>query len=381
MRTCVIGGGISGITTAYYLHKAGNDVTLYDAHRYPAMETSYANGGQLSASNAEVWNTWRNVAKAIKWLGRNDAPLSFSLKPEWDKIKWSLSFLSHIGAYETHTIITCRMAIRSLELLDEIADDLGINFHRVNQGIMHIYRDEDEFKHAIEANKLYQEAGLERRLLNREEVYQIEPAIDKHGIVGGFHTPTDFSGDINAFCREVCDALKAKGNFITLTRTINDLNDLTKQYDRIIVCAGVNSPKLAKSINDSLLIYPVKGYSVTITDPGNAPWVSLLDDSAKIVCSRFDNRLRIAGTAEFNGHNKDIRMDRIRPLLNWAEKNFTDIDTSRYNPWAGLRPMTPSMLPIVEQSTNNPKVFYNTGHGHLGWTLSAYTAHEVVSAL
>jgi D-amino-acid dehydrogenase len=161
------------------------------------------------------------------------------------------------------------------------------------------------------------------------------------------------------------------------------LNYLLTDYDAIVIAAGVGSEKLANSIGDSLGIYPVKGYSITINnvDPKYLPRVSLLDDEAKIVTSSLGNRFRVAGTAELTGENYDIRRDRIQPLLDWVHKNFPNINTRDYTQWACLRPMTPNMMPIVKQSKRNDKVFYHAGHGHLGWTLSPATAKQVVELI
>ena len=146
----------------------------------------------------------------------------------------------------------------------------------------------------------------------------------------------------------------------------------------VVICAGTDSRSLAKTIGDDLPIYPVKGYSITIRNPEVAPWTSMLDDEAKIVTSRLGaDRLRVAGTAELNGYNTDIIQSRIKPLIAWSEKMFPGINTEHVTPWAGLRPMTPNMMPIVKRSKRNKNVYYNTGHGHLGWTLSAYTASMI----
>ena len=200
--------------------------------------------------------------------------------------------------------------------------------------------------------------------------------ISEKSIVGGFYNTFDFTGDIHKFCMELNKILTTKYKVKIIKNHVSNLNNYLDDCDAIIVCAGTGSKKLAKSINDNLPIYPVKGYSITINHPGeNSPWVSLLDEDAKIVTSRLGNdRLRIAGTAELCGYNTDIRWDRIRPLIKWTEKYFPNINTEDIKPWAGLRPMTPNMMPIIKQSSNNNKVYYNTGHGHLGWTLSAYTA-------
>jgi D-amino-acid dehydrogenase len=155
------------------------------------------------------------------------------------------------------------------------------------------------------------------------------------------------------------------------------------EFDAVVVSAGVGSVELAEQVGDTLDIYPVKGYSITINnvDPAHLPQVSLLDDQAKIVTSTLGNRFRVAGTAELAGENYDIRKDRIEPLLKWVHANFPDINTHDYTSWACLRPMTPDMMPIVKQSDNHSKVFYNTGHGHLGWTLAPVTASTIVKII
>lgn len=379
MNIAIVGSGVSGVTTAYFLSKAGHTVTIYDKNKYPAMLTSYANGGQLSASNAEVWNNWHNVFKAIKWLAQPDAPLLFNPQPSWDKYSWMFEFLTHIKDAEANTARTCEMAIKAHELYLQIAQEENIDFDVVRKGIMHFYRDERSIEHAVKVNQLYNSVGLQREYKTAEQLKQIEPTLNTDGIVGGFHCTDDFSGDIHKFTFNLYETLKRKYDVNYVRAEVKNLNTLVKHYDAVVVCAGVFSRQLAKTVGDRLSVYPVKGYSITLTDPGEStPWVSMLDDETKIVASRLgQDRYRIAGTAEFNGYNQDIKWNRIKPLLDWAELNFPDMETEKYNPWAGLRPMMPNMMPVVKKSDNNSKVYYNTGHGHLGWTLSAITAKQL----
>lgn len=378
MKALVIGAGITGVTTAYYLAKAGYEVTIHDERKYPAMATSYANGGQLSASNAETWNSWRNVKKGIKWLAQPDAPLKINLTPSLDKYSWFVKFLLEIKNRKVNTIETCRMSLEAHKLYKQIADEEGIKFDKVEKGILHVYTTEEEFEQAWATNDLYITAGLDRWEVSTEEIKTIEPALSNPNIIGGFYNTSDFTGDIHKFCVELEKVLEIKYGVVFKNDKINKLD-----FDGpIVVCAGTGSRKLASTIKENLPIYPVKGYSITINNPGNAPWVSLLDDEAKIVTARLGkNRLRVAGTAEFNGYNTDIIQARIRPLKHWAERMFEGINTEDIQPWAGLRPMTPSMMPIVKQSNNKSNVWYNTGHGHLGWTLSAYTAQTIAEKI
>ena len=379
MHIKIIGSGIAGITTAYYCVKNKHKVTIYDERRYPAMATSYANGGQISASNAETWNSWENIRKASKWLLKKDAPLLISMKPDPEKLIWLYKFIQSIPFKDLNTLETCKMAIKSNFLYNQIIEEENVKFDCVKKGILHIFKDKNELEKARLTNKIYNKAGLDRWEISNKEIKEIEPMISEKSIVGGFYNTFDFTGDIHKFCMELNKILTNKYKVKIIKNHVSNLNNYLDDCDAIIVCAGTGSKKLAKSINDSLPIYPVKGYSITINHPGeNSPWVSLLDEDAKIVTSRLGNdRLRIAGTAELCGYNTDIRWDRIRPLIKWTEKYFPNINTEDIKPWAGLRPMTPNMMPIIKQSSNNKKVYYNTGHGHLGWTLSAYTAKTI----
>ncbi len=395
-RIAVIGGGITGITTAYTLAKRGLDVTVYEKHRYAAMETSFANGGQLSASNAEVWNNWQTVMKGIKWMSRRDAPLLVNPKPSWHKLSWFAEFIAAIPQYEKNTTETARLAIAARDHLFAWAQEEGIDFDLKKQGILHIYRDKAGFDHAAKVSRLLAAGGLERRSVTPEEMKSIEPTL-AGTYYGGFFTESDSTGDIHKFTNGLADAIQRLGVKTCYGHTVTELsadernawvtahdgNEQTRDtFDGVVICAGVGSRGLAKKLSDRVNIYPVKGYSITVeledeASQKAAPTVSLLDDATKIVTSRLgDGRFRVAGTAEFSGYNRDIKDDRIRPLTRWVEQCFPGVCTRKVVPWAGLRPMLPNMMPRVGPG-RLPTVFYNTGHGHLGWTLSAITAEMV----
>jgi len=396
-KIAVIGAGITGMSTAWMLNRQGYDVTLYDKNRYAAMETSFANGGQLSASNAEVWTRWQTIFKGLKWMMKADAPLLVNPKPSFHKYSWMLEFMSHIPSYEANTIKTAEMAIASRDFMTQIAEQAGIEFNRVNQGILHFYDDEAEFAHAHNVTKLLAKGGLERRRLSADEVYDIEPHIQSK-VIGGYYTDSDFTGDIHKFSTGLAKACEREGVIFKWNHevkklkptqdgpiiTAKDLDGDVGQiaYDSVVICAGVRSRDLADQAGDRVNIYPVKGYSITVnledkTSRDAAPWVSLLDDRAKIVTARLgETRFRVAGTAEFNGYNYNIRADRITPLTKWVEHNFLDVNTEYVVPWAGLRPMMPNMMPRIGRGKAKG-IFYNTGHGHLGWTLSCVSAHLV----
>ncbi|MGR3492693.1 MAG: D-amino acid dehydrogenase [Shimia sp.] len=390
----VIGAGITGITTAFQLHQRGFDVTVIDRQRYCAMETSFANGGQLSASNAEVWTSWGTVLNGLKWMARRDAPLLVSPKPSWHKISWMAEFLTNIPRYRDHTRQTAALAITARRALHDMAAIAGVDFDLERRGILHIYRTERELAAAARVTDILAEGGLSRRAVNPAQMRMIEPTLTGT-YAGGYFTESDASGDIHKYTVGLGRWLERQGVQFVHGAPVDalrtgpegveiDVGHQTLWADGVVIAAGIGSRALARQVGDRVNIYPVKGYSITVhlrdaASQAAAPRVSLLDDATKIVASRLGtDRYRVAGTAEFAGANRDIRADRIAPLVRWVEELFPGISTEEITPWAGLRPMTPSMMPRVGRGRSD-RVFYNTGHGHLGWTLSAATA-ELVAA-
>ena len=390
----VIGAGITGVTTAYQLLNRGFDVTLFERQRYAAMETSYANGGQLSASNAEVWNHWSSILKGIKWMVQPGAPLLLNPMPSYHKYAWMTEFLLAMRNYRGNTVSTVRMALEARAELLRIAEVEGLDFALEKRGILHVYRKRQNYQHALRVNDLLAEGGLDRRAITPDEIWAIEPTV-QGALHGGFFTESDMTGDIHEFTaqlEQVCEKKGMKAQFNSDIQALKHLKDGgvevrtaehgSERYDGVVVCSGVSSRKFASQLGDRLNVYPVKGYSITVNlreqgDRDAAPWVSLLDDETKIVASRLgEDRFRVAGTAEINGFSRDIRQARIDPLLDWCQELFPNMSTRSYVPWAGLRPMMPDMMPVV-RAGRAPGVFYNTGHGHLGWTLSAATSSLV----
>ncbi|WP_111895318.1 D-amino acid dehydrogenase [Acinetobacter sp. MB5] len=412
----VIGAGITGITSAYELSQLGYDVTVIDRHLYAAMETSFANGGQLSACNAEVWNNKSNVIKGLKWLSRKDAPLLINPTFSVHKYSWLMEFLANIKNYEANTIETVRLALLARQRLCEVAKKESLEFDWERRGILHMYQTKEDYDAAKLANDLMRKGKLERYSVSPEEMKSIEPSLTGD-YFGGFFTPEDETGDIHKFATDLAEKIKQYGVKYQFGIDVNDIQILDDKIilsckpsaenmnakamqqskieaDLIVVCGGVGSYQLAQMVGDRINVYPVKGYSITVQlkdekSVKNAPWVGLVDDNAKIVTSRLGgDRFRVAGTAEFNGYNRDTRADRIQPLIDWVNSNL-DISTEHVIPWAGLRPMMPDTMPVVTQSnvttglqpmmpivrqSKHSRVFYNTGHGHLGWTLSTATA-------
>jgi D-amino-acid dehydrogenase len=399
-KIAIVGGGITGVTSAYALTLRGFDVTLFERHRYAAMETSFANGGQLSASNAEVWNHPSTLLKGLKWIMRRDAPLLVNPRPTWHKLSWFSQFIANIPKYEQNTQRTAELAIAARQYLFDWARAEDIDFDFKDKGILHIYRDRASFEHAQKVSLLLARGGLIRHPVTPEEMKSIEPTL-AGTYYGGFYTPSDSTGDIHKFTNGLAKAIARRGVKTLYEHDIEDIdvddngvrirattggatND--SQFDRVVVCAGTASRKFANRLGDSVNVYPVKGYSITVNlldeeSREGAPEVSLLDDATKLVTSRLGpDRFRVAGTAEFNGLNKNIRADRIEPLIRWVRTCFPKVNTRSIVPWAGLRPMMPDMMPKVGRGRSS-RVYYNTGHGHLGWTLSAATAEMLADAM
>ncbi|SFM50825.1 D-amino acid dehydrogenase [Methylobacterium pseudosasicola] len=400
----VIGAGITGVTTAYALAQRGYSVTVLDRQRYAAMETSFANGGQLSACNAEVWNKLSTVLHGVQWMMRRDAPLLMNPTPSWHKLSWMAEFMREIAHYRQNTVETVRLALKARTALFAMAEAEGIDFDLKTRGILHFYRDRASFEKAHAVNALLREGGLERYAVTPEEIRAIEPTL-AGAYAGGYYTPSDATGDIHKFTRGLAAACARKGVRFVHDASVETIaageggyaigwrradrpaaDPQALQADAVVICAGCASRRFAAMLGDRVNVYPVKGYSITVNlltpeAQAAAPEVSILDEAAKIVTSRLgDERLRVAGTAEFNGFNRDIRHDRVQPLIDWTREQFPLVDTDRVVAWSGLRPMLPNMLPKVGRGRRKG-VFYNTGHGHLGWTLSGATAELLAEAV
>tara|TARA_B100000683_G_scaffold162314_1_gene156447 strand:+ start:187 stop:1377 length:1191 start_codon:yes stop_codon:yes gene_type:complete len=384
----IVGAGVAGITTAYFLGKKEYTVRLFDPNGV-AQECSYANGGQLSVCNAEVWNSYSNIAKGIKWLTKPDAPLAF--RPDvwsWSKIKWVAGFIGATltNSYDRNTRKTIEYSLRSRRLMKKLMKDTGIDFYHNDCGILHVYKNQkswDKARRTLDRFKDTKWGRVEAKgnLAKKYNIYSKD-------IVGATFTKGDSVGDIHAFCKHLSYYMEDNFDFRVypnkIVRTEEEkiwcglrdhamsLTELKKDYDEVIICAGAYTSFLVPSLN----IYPIKGYSITFKgrEAEDAPWTSVLDDDAKIVASPFANlTFRVAGTAELADWNNDIRKDRIKPLLDWVRNN-TFMDCERYNEWACLRPMTPNMLPVL---TKVNRMWVNSGAGHLGWTMGMALAEKI----
>ena len=399
MHVMILGAGLSGVTTAWYLQQAGFRVTLVDRQPEAARETSFANGGQISISHPEPWANPGAPWQILRWLGRDDAPLKF--RPTRDPAQWiwGARFLLECLPARAHrnTRAVAALATWSGRQLRELRAQLGLEYDQLERGILHLFYGAAEFAQAPERVRALSSFGIEARVCDKDECLAIEPALAAQAatLAGGIYAPGDESGDAFRFTQALAAHVAADGATLFWDREIvrlrsagsgDDIDGVevrtadgaleTLRADAYVVCLGSYGPRLLSALGERLPIYPVKGYSITapVADPARAPSVSLTDESRRIVCSRLGSRLRIAGTAELNGFDTHVRPERIAGILAWAQSRFPGaIDIERAEHWAGLRPATPGNVPLIGRG-RRANLWFNTGHGTLGWTLSCGSA-------
>ena len=391
MKVVVLGAGLLGVTSAYYLQQLGHEVTVLDRQAAPAAETSFANGGQISVSHAEPWANPSAPFKVLQWLSREDAPLLFRLRADTRQWLWGLQFLRECTVARTRRNIEqiVKLGLYSREMLQALRRETGIAYDHRTQGILHFYTSQKEFDAALKPAELMRELGCERRVVSPEEAVRIEPALAhiRERLAGATYTAEDESGDANLFAREVVRLCHDRGVRFLMSHTVTALRVAGAKIDHVeatnadgrfqricgdafVLALGSVSPLFAAPLGIRLPIYPAKGYSVTmpVKDESRANQVSLTDDEFKLVYSRLGNRLRIAGTAELNGYDRDLNSVRCEAIVRRVEDIFPGAgDSSEAQFWTGLRPATPSNVPLIG-GTRLPNLYLNTGHGTLGWT-------------
>ena len=400
MKILVLGAGVVGVTSAWYLRQAGHEVTVIDRQLAAAQETSFANGGQISVSHAEPWANPHAPLQALKWLGREDAPLLFRLRADPALWMWSLRFLNECrpGRTRRNTREITHLGLYSRRKLGELRASLDLQYEAEQRGILHFYTDRPHFDAATRAAALMRELGCDRRVIDADEAVRIEPALAdvRSQIVGADYTALDESGDAFKFTQALAQHAEIAGVQLFLGTAAAGLQILGNKVtgvvladgrmvgaDAVVVALGARSPDFLRPFGVSIPIYPAKGYSATyqLTDTSVAPRVSLTDDGVKIVISRFGQRLRVAGTAEFSGYNLDLNPTRCRLIDARVRQLFPRLDPlGEPQYWAGLRPSTPSNRPLIGRAgfTN---LYLNTGHGTLGWTLSCGSAAALADLL
>ena len=376
MKIVILGAGVVGVAAAWYLRLAGHDVQVLDRREGPGLETSFANGGQISADHAAPWAKPGVPLQALKWMLREDAPLLFRLRADPAQWRWALQFLRNCTAarFRANAAQLTRLGSYSRALLRELRAETGIEYDHLARGILVLYTGE---------------RGFEPGWKTPEECVAIEPAVAsmKHLLNGGRYVPGDESGDAYKFTVELAKLSAQRGvrfdfetdigSFSVEDRKISgvsirgkDGKPETLRGDAYVLALGSYSPLFARPLGIDLPIYPLKGYSVTmpVKTPAAAWTVSLSDEAHKLVFARLGDRLRIAGTAELNGYNTEINQVRCQAIVKRTMELFPDAgDPGQAQYWAGLRPATPSNIPCIGR-TKYPNLYLNTGHGTLGWT-------------
>jgi len=397
MQVLVLGAGLAGVTSAWYLKQAGLDVTVVDRQPAPAMETSFANGGQISVSHPEPWANPSAPLTVLRWLGKADAPLKFTPHADWNQWRWAGQFLRECLPWRTerNTRAIASLARYSRECLSALRDAANLEYTHSERGILHLFFDPAEVRGIPERVRALAEHRIEAIACDTDRCLEIEPGLrgTTQPPLGGIFAPEDESGDARGFVDALTRRLQDDGVRFVFGTRIEAIDHLGGRIEGVrvthadgsadrleahsyVLCLGSYSPLLMAPLGTRLPIYPVKGYSMTlpVVDFDRVPTVSLTDEARRIVCSRFGDRLRVAGTAELNGYDLTLDAARGRTLIDWVERNFpggTRVDAAEA--WCGLRPTTPSNVPLIGKS-GFINLYYNTGHGTLGWTLACGSA-------
>ena len=393
MQVVVLGAGVVGTASAWYLGRAGHEVTVLDRQAEPALETSFANGGQISVSHAEPWANPTAPFRVLQWLGKEDAPLLFRPRADLDQWLWGLRFLFECLPARTrrNTEAAFALAVYSREALRALRSETGLHYDELTRGILHLYTEAGLFEHARKEVALLRARGFDIAIKTPEGCVAVEPAL-AHArplLFGGAYATSDESGDAHLFTRRLAELAQRNGARFRFNVGVNHIEieagrvsrvviedevgiEESVRADAFVVSLGSYSRLVLSRIGISLPIYPVKGYSVTLPLAAEdvAPTVSLTDHARKIVISRLGNRLRVAGTAELAGYDTGINEVRCEALVKRCFELFPNAgrrDEAEY--WTGLRPATPSNLPCIGR-TRYPNLYLNTGHGTLGWTMA-----------
>lgn len=399
MKVVVLGAGVVGVATAWFLAQGGATVVVVERQPGAGLETSFANGGQISANHTTPWATPATPWKALKWLGQADAPLLFHLRLDPALASWLLRFLANCTAsrMRTNTERSLRLAVYSRQQLAAVRAATGIAYDQLTRGILHIFRNQNDYTEALPLVELMNRLGCRREVIDADACVGLEPALAdaRPHLVGGIFSPDDESGDAHTFTVGLAEACAKEGVTFQYGTPIRRLVRAgqavsaveteagTITADAFVVACGSYSPLLLRPLGIRLPVYPAKGYSVTIpvAAEGLAPVVSLIDDEFKMVYSRLGERLRIAGTAEFAGYDTTVWPKRAMFLREKAMELFPrcgDPDTAEL--WAGLRPSTPDGVPVMG-ATPLSGLFLNTGHGTLGWTMACGAGRVVADVI
>ena len=404
MKILILGAGVVGVTSAWYLAKGGHEVVVVDRQPFAGFETSFANGGQISVSHAEPWANPSAPAKILSWLGHIDAPLLFRPRFSVAQWSWGLRFLRECLPARTreNTLKILSLALYSHAELRLLRETTGMHYDYLERGILHLHSDPHELDAARTRVDLMRTFGFQMLLKTAQQCIDLEPALalSRVRIVGGTFAPSDECGDAHQFSRSMeglcqhagvrfvfqteIQRLLSEGAHVTGVRVRHvEGNEETLRADAYLVCLGSFAPQVVAPLGVRLPVYPVKGYSLTIPTAQfeGAPRLCITDETGKLAISPLGHRLRVAGTAELGGYDPQIDVGRCAAILHRVQQLFPDGgDFPRAQPWAGLRPATPSNVPIIGRS-RIPNLFLNTGHGTLGWTLACGSGHAIADII
>ncbi|TEA77347.1 D-amino acid dehydrogenase [Allopusillimonas ginsengisoli] len=394
MKVVVLGSGIIGVCTAWWLNQAGHDVVVIDRASGPAQGTSRANGGQICVSYSQPWANPHAPLRLLRWLTREDAPLLFRPRLDPQQWIWSLLFLREClpGRTLANTRSMLRLSEYSRATLQAMRRELGIEYQHSESGILSFYRDQEEFESSQDMTGILRDFGIDRRIVSPDEIVALEPALApaRSRIVGGDFTAGDETGDAHLFTLELAaraaqagvefryntrlSRLLSQGGAVTGAEVI-DADGLYQRVtgDAYVAALGAYTPHFLRPLGIACRVYPTKGYSATfdIVDNSAAPTVSLTDSRNKVVYTRLGNHIRMAGTAELAGYSRNLNTIRCDNMLRQARDLFpTGLDFANVRFWSGLRPSTPSSVPLIGR-TKIRNLYLNTGHGALGWTMGA----------
>ncbi len=393
----VLGAGVVGVTSAYFLARSGCQVTLIERNAEAGLETSFANGGLITPSMSDPWASPAIPRMILKSLGREDSP--FLVRPGAlpGLFTWGVRFLRQCtpNAWLRNTNTIFRLCQYSRAKLNELVGETGIEYDANLRGTLHLFRDEMSIASTRRVAETLGRIGLAYEILDVDACIELEPALamQRDSISGGIHYPEDEAGDAHIFTQrlaEHCAAIGVAFRYGEAARTL-DVRDnrfaavvtdeSRVEADACVVALGNGSASLLRPYGINLPIYPVKGYSVTfpVGSWNGAPMVPFADDARKIGIVRIGNRVRVAGTAEFTGHDETLNANRVDNLQRYFFESFPDYpDRSAGKAWTGLRPMTPDGIPYLGE-TPVRGLYLNAGHGHLGWTMSCGSAQAVAN--
>ncbi len=399
MKTIVMGAGVIGVTTAWYLAEAGHQVTVIDRNDAVGRETSFANAGLIAPGHAYAWASPRAPMILLKSLFRDDTALRFRLQADPRMWAWSLRFLANCttARNRANTVIKVKLCSYSLERLTALRRETGITYDEVTRGAMYLFRDRQHYQTGLGNMRLLQDQGLELTAIDPDGCIELEPALRsaKRHLAGAIYAAGDESGDALKFAEKLADMCRTRGVTFELGQTITGFDAAGDRIDGVItdrgrisgecfvLALGSYSPLLARKIGVKLPVYPVKGYSVTVPTDGSdgAPVIGGVDEGNLVAYARMGNRLRLTATADFAGYDTRHEPGNFAGMLRVARELFPQggaYDRPSY--WACLRPMTPDGPPIIG-GTRYRNLWINTGHGHMGWTMACGASRIVADIM